>query len=75
MRCSPVFLQGRRVPMLYIKKMTLPEAEKLVSVGALVRLRSYKKGECPMSFLSNGFIDLDVIEIEDGDMIRRYKPV
>ena len=60
--------------MLYTRKIDLQEAENLVSAGVLVRLASFPKGECPMSILDNGFLDLDVIEIEDGDMIRRFLP-
>lgn len=55
-----------------LRKISLEEAERLVVIGELIRLRSTKK-ELAMEFTSE-FLDLDVIEVKDGDVIRRYRP-
>lgn len=62
--------------MLYIKKMTLNEAEQLVAAGVLVRLASYRNEKdarlCLLSY--NDYGDDDIIEIVDKDVIHRYRP-
>ena len=57
--------------MLYIKKMTIKEAEELVFLGVLVRLSSLSE-DAQMRLLPYG--DDDIIEIPENGIVRRYRP-